>query len=274
MEKIKAIFKKLNSIKIDFSKFKNWFDEKSRQFLQSQDQKILKEILELEAANPQDLRVKQKLAELFYKMHFVEEAIERFRYIAEQHEKANFFLKAIKVYKTILKIDPALIEVNLKLAQLFLKVDFVVEAANQYRIAINYYAAKGDTQQTISLTQDLVKIDPSASNHLKLAEIYQSYNMIDEAVKQYQALAKDYLSKKDYKNLLNIYEMMLPHRPDNEAIIKDVCILYLRQQQPEKALRLIERYQVSQKPVFVDLAEKSRIMMGALNKDKKMQLPI
>lgn len=243
--------------------------ELSQKLFQDRNDKLLKDLLSLENDNPDDMRVKQKIAEVLFKKGLVDDAISKYREMANYFEKEEFVLKAIKSYRNILKLSPGLTEINLKLAALYLKVDMVAEAGNQYRIAINAFAMQGNRNQAMALAQDLVKIDPSNANRLKLAEIYQSNGMLEEAIKQYEILAKDFRTKKMYDDLLQMYERILPHRPDNTAILKDVCILYLRQLKPERAIKLIDHYKRESDPQFVDLVSKARLMIEAVKKQQK-----
>lgn len=240
----------------------------TKKLFQDKFEKILQDLLELEKENPTDVRVKQKIAEIYYKKDRIPEAIEKFQEIAKHYEKEDFILKAIKACQSILKIRPELVEYNLKLGSLFLKIGMTNEAANQYRIAINYYASLDDVEKTLSLSQTLVKIDPSPDNRAKLAEIYQSHGMTEEAIKQYDILAKTYRKEKNFDKLLHYYELILPHKKEDHAIIRDVCILHLRNKRPERALKLMEHYQVLENENFAELQKKARLMMEALKKGR------
>lgn len=246
--------------------------EKIKTFMQKlfQDKydKILEDLLELENENPQDMRVKQKIAEIHFKKERIDEAIAKYKEIAEYHEKNNFSLKAINSYKNILKIKPGLVEFNLRLASLYEKLGMIVEAANQCRIAVNHYAALGNSERTIQISQRLVKLDPSLENRDKLAEIYKSFGMAEEAIKQYEILAKVYRQKKDYSKLLYYDELILPHQPQNRTIVRDVCILHLRNKRPERALKILDQHNLTNDPWFKELVAKARRMQEILRKGK------
>lgn len=254
----------------DFSGISAKIDTLRKKWFQNPHEKTLADLLKLERDDPNDLRYKQKLAETYYRLERLDEAVAKYIEIAAAHEKKDFNLKAIKVYKTILKIRPELVDINLRLAQLFAKVGLVGEAANQFRIVVNYFAIRGDQEKTVALSQQLVKLDPSNANRHKLAEIYQSAGMMDKALEQYEILAKEYRAAKNYDYLLQVYEMILPHKPGNKAILKDVCILYLRQQKPDKALSAMDRYKASpDDETFKSLFEKARLMQDALVRQRK-----
>lgn len=242
--------------------------EFSKRFFQDRRERTLQDLKVLEKSNPDDMRVRQKIAETYYQLGLGDLAVETFLSIAAHHEQAGFILRAIDTCKNILKIKPDWVDTNLKLSSLYEKVEMKTEAANQLRIAISHYARAGDTDKTLDLALDLVAIDPSNENRAKLAEIYQINGMSEEAIKEYEFLAKDARFKKNYDKLLHFYELILPHRPTNTAIIKDLCILYLRKKQPERATHILEQYKVIQDAAFTDLAQKARLMSEALKRQK------
>lgn len=240
----------------------------SKKIFQDKYDRVLQDLEELESENPEDMRIKQKLAQILYRKHRYEEAVEKYKVMVDHFEKEDFLLKAIQACQSILSIFPHLIKYNLKLAALYLKLSMVNEAANQYRIAIHHYASEGNHEKTIQLAKDLIKMDPSADNRAKLAEIYQSAGMTSDAVKLYEELAKEYRTKKDYNKLLHYYELILPHQPEKKAVLKDVVILHMRQKRPERALKIMDHYKVLDDPAFADLQSKAKLMTEALRRRK------
>lgn len=245
-----------------------YIKEFSNRFLKNKDAKDLEELRKLSAESPHDMRIKQKIAEAYYRLGRTDEAANIFLDVARNFESENFLLKSIKTYKSILQIKPDLIEINLKLADLYKKMNMSHEAANQFRIAITAFAMVGNKEKALELSEQLVRIDPSQENKTKLAEIYQMNGMKDEALKQYEDLAKLYRIEKKYDKLLHIYELILPHRPGNTAIIKDICILHLRNQNPNRCLQIIDQYKLSKDTTFKDLVDKAHMMIEVLKRQK------
>ncbi len=243
--------------------------ESLKNSLQDSDVKKLKELELFSKEHPQDMRAKQRMAEVLYKIGRTEEAIQTYSEISQKLEKDEFYLKAIKINKNILKINPQLKDVNLTLARLYLKLGLISEASNQYRIVIQHYASHSHPEKTISLAQELLDFDPSNENRAKVAEIYQSFGLTKEALKQYEILAKTYRQVKNYDKLLHFYELLLPHQSEDKGILKDVCILNLRKQKPERVLKILELYKVLEDPNFKDIAEKAHLMITALKKTRR-----
>ena len=90
--------------------------------------------------------------------------------------------------------------------------------------------------------------------------------MVKEAVNKYKELAQELKSAQKYDDLLQVYELILPHQPTNLSMIKDVCILYLRRREPDNAIRTIQRYKVETEPQFSQLYDKAKLLKEALRK--------
>lgn len=238
----------------------------SRLFQKNKYEKVLDDYLALAEEHPSDMRIRLKVAETYFKSHDIDHAVESYRQVAEHYEREDFILKAVAVYKSILKLNPALVEVNLKLAELYEKLSMPQDVGNQYRIVMETYATLGDKEKVIETCRKLVELDPSPLNRRKLAEIYQTHGLTKQAVEQYEIMAREFRLNKEYDNLLRMYELILPHKTKNQAIIKDICILYLRRQEADNAIRTMERYKVDAEPEFVNLYEKAQQMKNALRK--------
>jgi len=71
------------------------------------------------AEEPEDLRSRQKVAELLERLGQKEEAVQMYRKVAEAYAQDGFLLRAISINKMILRIDPSSKDVNDRLAQLY-----------------------------------------------------------------------------------------------------------------------------------------------------------
>lgn len=241
-------------------------------FFQDKDERVLEDLLDLERENPGDTRVKIKIAETLFKRHQIAEAIQKLESAAQDFCRDEFHLKAIDVYKKILRIRPDYIMANLRLSELYQKLGMVTEAANQLRIIINHHAQEGELPEARELAEKVVRMDPSLENRIKLAEIYQSCRLTEQAVEQYENIAGQYRNQKNYDRLLHFYELIMPHKPENTAILKDICILHLRQKNPQRALHFMEQYKVADSPHFKELQDKANLMMDALKRQKNRKM--
>lgn len=256
-------------MKFNFTEQKEKIKELINKLFQSRFEKDLKSYQSEMAQNPSDTRLRMKIAETYFKAKNIDAAVEEYQAIAEAYEAENFMLKAVAVYKNILKIKPAMVEVNLKLAEIYKSLNMVNDAAIQYKIAMQFYDVAGQKDPLIETAKKLLALNPSANNRRRLAETYQNLGMNNEALEQYEILAREYRLNKNYDDLLRVYELIVPHKPKNQPLVRDLCILYLRKQEPEKALRAIDKYQVDAEPEFAPVLEKAKLMREALKKQAR-----
>src|SRR5262245_31685162 len=90
--------------------------------------KAIKEYQKVLEVDPRDVRVLQKMGELYQKKNENAQAAHYFTKVAESYAGDGFFLKAVALYKQVLKLNPALVEVNLKLAELHQQLGLMSEA--------------------------------------------------------------------------------------------------------------------------------------------------
>lgn len=225
---------------------------------------LINDYNDLSKSHPNDMRIKMKIAETYFKAGNVHRAIEVYFDIADTYLENNFTLKAVAIYKNILKLDPLQVTVNLELADIYKKLDMPFEAVNQLKIALNTYTSFGEQDKVLEIARKIVSIQPNPAHRRKLGEILQSMGQVEEALLEYENIASDLREQKEYDKLLKIYELIAPHKPDNRSMIKDMCILYLRKQDPNMAIRTMERYKVDADSEFATLFDKAKLMKKAL----------
>jgi tetratricopeptide (TPR) repeat protein len=213
------------------------------------------------------------LARLNYQIGRVDEALAVYRSLMVHQMESGFAMKAIDTGWRMIRLapeQPSLIE---EMAELYLKLGMLREAVNLYRIAIQYLAQSEDKTRLFQLCKRVIEIDPSSVNRRRLAEIYQANGHIEEAIREYQQLAEWFKKERNYEELIKILELLLPHRYQDSVLLKDLVILYLRKQDADSALRLIERFKLDQDPVFKGLHQKATLLRKAIKdlRDKKKE---
>src|SRR5882724_389982 len=82
--------------------------------------KAVKEYLRIVDEDPKDVRVWLKIGDLYAKKGAKQDATDTYIKVARFYHEQGFFLKAVAVYKQILKLDPrGSVDVMLKLAELY-----------------------------------------------------------------------------------------------------------------------------------------------------------
>ncbi|MCB1033651.1 MAG: tetratricopeptide repeat protein, partial [Acidobacteria bacterium] len=139
---------------------------------------------------PRDTGTLNRVGDLYARINRIDEAVRLFTQIAEQYTEEGFFVKAIAIYKKIIKLDPTRLGVYEKLAELYHRQGLVNEARTQYQVLADYYAKHENSTSAISIYQQMAKLEPEDPAHrVKLAELYQQGKLNDKAMEQYQLIA-------------------------------------------------------------------------------------
>lgn len=203
--------------------------------------RAIKEYQKLLAEDSSDMRAKLKIADLLAKSKDIPAAVKTYREVADQYAKDNFHLKAIAVYKTILKLVPTMMEINEKLGDLYCQVGLDSDAVHQYSIVTTYYDNKGLVKEAMQVRKKMVDIEPgNTTGRIRLAELMQADGKTEESIREYERAAEILMAKRDRDGLIEVYEKMLYFRPENVSMLLDLCKIYFDKKEVKRALRRIE----------------------------------
>ncbi len=136
--------------------------------------------------DPSDTSIRLRLGELYVKTGRKEDAIKEYSSVAKINAQKGFYLKAIAVYKQILKLDEANLDVRNKLADLYTRQRLVADAISEYSYIINVFEKKGRTSEAFELLKKMVEIDPeNVGLRLKLADMQKKLGYEDDALTEY-----------------------------------------------------------------------------------------
>ena len=91
------------------------------------------------AEDPKEVRSLLKVAELYQKKGDDKPAAQAFERVAETYAEQGFFLKAVAVYKQVVKIDPDDVRVNERLAGLYQQLGLMSDAMGQLQFMAAAY---------------------------------------------------------------------------------------------------------------------------------------
>lgn len=232
-------------------------------------EKELKSYQELITNNPKDVRIKLKIAELYFRKKDISSAIATYREVAEIYSEENFIIKAIDAYQNVLRLCPTDTMTNEKLGALYQKAGMSEEALQQHEIAFYAYRRMGLTDKALAMCEEMTKLAPTAFYRRKLAEAYQAIGKTEEAVAEFEAIAKEYQAEKNYDALLEIYKLIYPHRKDNKKLVRDMALLYLHRHIPQEAIRILDRSHLAGDEECKDIYEKAKILEQEFGGKKK-----
>ncbi|HEX4461335.1 MAG TPA: tetratricopeptide repeat protein, partial [Polyangia bacterium] len=203
----------------------------------NQFEKAIKEYLKVVAEDDKDVRIWLKIGDLYAKLGKKSEAAETYSKVAQFYSDQGFYLKAVAVYKQILKIEPRLVDVNQKLAELYKQLGLLSDAMQQYEAVAAFYHREGKTREALAALKQIVELDPeTVANRIKLAELYSKEQMAREAIDEFSKAAEQLRQAGRVDEFMKVAERLLFHSPDNRPVTKELAGLYIEKGDPRRAL--------------------------------------
>lgn len=203
--------------------------------------KAIKEYQKVLDGDPRDVRVLQKMGELYQKKNDNVQAAYYFTKVAESYSQDGFFLKAVALYKQVLKLNPNLVDVNLKLAELHQQLGLMSEAMAYFQIVANHYDKQGDTKASLDTLKKMVDLDPdNVASRIKLAELYARDSMQQEALDEFKRAA-EYLKRNNRSDdYMRVAERISSLEPDNLGLAKELAQGFLQKGDQKRALAKLQ----------------------------------
>jgi len=192
--------------------------------------RAIREYEQVVALDPEDIRQRQKLAELLVRVNRKEEAIAEYEIIGKHYYKHVFYLKAIAIYNQIQKLDPARIDTNLSLASLYEKQGLISNALSEYNLVVNHFQKAGSLPEVLKTLEMMLAADPENPNtHLRFAETYFLAGHADKAYQEFVRLALLLRKSGDESAYARVCARVETLYPDNKDFILDLLTTQIRE---------------------------------------------
>lgn len=170
---------------------KEKFLESAQKFIvKGQLDRAIRDYEQVVALDPNDIRHRQRLAELLVRSSRNLEAIGEYDSIGKFYADNGFYLKAIAVYKQIQKLDPDDMKTCLNLAVLNEKQGLTGNALAEYGRVYSYYEKNGKPTDALKILENMLSFDPDNLNtRLKFAENRHKMGMKDQAYEDFCQIA-------------------------------------------------------------------------------------
>src|SRR5687768_4194519 len=204
---------------------KNKVMEQARKFVEKgQTDRAIKEYLRVVEDDPRDVRVWLKIGDLYAKKGAKAEATDTYLKVAKFYGEQGFYLKAVAVYKQILKLDSRLVEVNLKLAELYRQLGLLSDAMQHFEMVAAHFHREGKTKEALATVRQLVDLDPeNIATRIKLAELYSKEGMNGEAVQEFSVACDQLRKQARVDDFVKVAERLLWHKADNLPLNRELA---------------------------------------------------
>lgn len=164
--------------------------------------------------------------------------------IAEKHRSRGRFRKAIREYEKILSVDRRDIDVQMKVAPLYVRAGRKEQAKNSLRQVISWYEKRGFNEKAIAMLQLTLTVDRrDLGAYLHLAALYIGKDHAADARNVLDAARKAFRGKKYRIEALAVEKEILNLAPDDfPAQVSLLRLLWKtgkRQEMPDR-LRCME----------------------------------
>ncbi len=169
---------------------------------------------------PRDIRVRQKLGELYFRMGQKKEGVKYMREVAGLHQREGHHRQAIAIYRQLLQQTGEDFELLGALADCYRDSTQLHEAGRVYEQAMNVAKGARKWEHAVNFATELVKIQPSdLSLQFTLADFKKSADDIDGALEDYKRMASAFERRGEMGEVARVAESALRIEDDNVEFI-------------------------------------------------------
>ncbi|HEX9186711.1 MAG TPA: tetratricopeptide repeat protein, partial [Vicinamibacteria bacterium] len=231
--------------------------------------------------NPRDWNTVNRIGDLYAKLNNLKAANEQYVKVAKYFADDGFYLKAIAVWKKVLRNDPSMIEGNKELGELYARQGLVAEAKQTLSLVIDEYVKRNRIREAGDALRKMAEVDPSdVKVRIRLAELYAREGHQEKAAGEYVAIADELVKKGHLAEAAQLVEKALRSGPRGPRLLAAAARVNLVQKDFARAIEHLEearRASPADREVSLRLAEAflgsrrpeeaRRVLEGLLQRD-------
>jgi len=201
--------------------------------------KAVPELERLVSIEPNDIRLKLELADLYVRCQEVPRAVDQLLQVARRYEKDGFGLKAMGCYLQVMRLSPQNRDAALALGRHYTEHGLYTEASKAFGQAL---ASSSDESARLFAIEAMLDLDSdNIADRLRLAEAFSAQGKLQEAARELRKVV-DFLEHKagdlDYPR---VAERLLYHQPDDAVVAKRLAAIYVANDEPQRALPKLKK---------------------------------
>ena len=187
--------------------------------------------------DPADIKTQLYLADAYFQSGKLEPALQVYFDVALFYREAGSPLKAVAVYKEMLRIDTGLHVVHIALAQVYRQLGLLNDSISQYQDAIRVAAQRGDARTRLAVISELLELDDeNIRARVRLTEDFVEEQCIEQAVSELRKVSELLAREKRVDAYITVCERLLHLKPDEHDIARKMAVIYMSQEQADLAL--------------------------------------
>jgi tetratricopeptide (TPR) repeat protein len=203
--------------------------------------KAIAEYMELVKDQPKDARTLLKVGDLYTRKGDTKEACGVYHRVASQYGDQGFFLKAVAVYKQILKLDANQPDALERLAEMYEMLSLVSDAHATYEQLVDVYERDNEAAKQLETLEKMMRLDPdNVPAHIRYAETLSSEGRAEEAAESFEEGARLLEEQGRMEDYLKVAERLLYHRPTDLELARKLAEMYLERGDAKHALSKLQ----------------------------------
>ena len=200
----------------------------------------IKQYLDIFEKDPLDLIILNTVGDLYVRDKNLSEALKQFRRLADMYVQEGFHVKAIAIYKKIVKLDDNDAGPLLKLAELYQIQGLSREARAHYSQAVEFYKKKNQNDKALEILRKIVQLDPENTTlRARLALFCEQAGKQEEAARAYLEAGEIALRRDDVGAAGPALKKALELDPKNNQARLLQARVAMIQNQPAEVERII-----------------------------------
>ena len=192
-------------------------------------------------ADKRDVRSLLKIGDLQVRKGDRAAAIETYEKVADHYAQQGFFLKAIAVFKQILKLDPTRLDAQVRLGEMYEQLQLISDAMSVFEDVSNGFMRAGDTDQALRMLGKMVDLDPEhIPIRIKYAEALSRAGRTQEAADEFDQGARLLREQGRLDDYIKVAERLLYHRGNDLRVAKELAETYIARRDPKRALSKLQ----------------------------------
>ncbi|MGB5684016.1 MAG: tetratricopeptide repeat protein [Polyangiales bacterium] len=203
--------------------------------------KAIAQYKKLVEADKRDVRSLLKIGDLYVRKGDRGSAIDTYRSVADHYAQQGFFLKAIAVFKQILKLDPSRLDAQVQLGEMYEQLQLISDAMSVFEDVSNGFMRAGDTDEALRMLGKMVELDPEhIPVRIKYAEALSRAGRTQAAADEFEQGAQLLKEQGRLDDYIKVAERLLYHRSNDVRVAKDLAQTYIERRDPKRALAKLQ----------------------------------
>lgn len=202
--------------------------------------KAIEEYKRALSLDPNDIRTRLKLIDVYGRDGKKQEAVSECLHVAEVYSDQGFYLKAIAVFKQALRIDPNDSSLYIKMGDMYVKQGLVGDALGAFKMGVGAMRRQNRSSEATELLIRMEEMAPeNAAIKIHLAEIYLEEGKYDTFEVELAKLVLQLKGEGRSGKLLRAVESFYDRSNHHPSVLKRLAELYVDLGEDEKALAVI-----------------------------------